>query len=131
MKKGTYLFQEGDKADGIYFVSTGKVRIGKITPDGREITFRVCGNEDFIGELTLFCDPSTYTVSAEKYLRMVSVPKSAKKILRKTFLNHPKLAMEFIKWMGVHRQKTQSKFRDLISNGKKGAVLFNAHSYDE
>ena len=121
MKKGTYLFQEGDKADGIYFVHSGKVRIGKITPDGREITFRVCGNEDFIGELTLFCEPSTYTVSA-KVLEDGLCAKIHKEDLEKNLLNHPKLAMEFIKWMGVHHQKTQSKFRDLILNGKKGAV---------
>ena len=121
MKKGTYLFQEGDKADGIYFVHSGKVRIGKITPDGREITFRVCENEDFIGELTLFCEPSTYTVSA-KVLEDGLCAKINKEDLEKNLLNHPKLAMEFIKWMGVHHQKTQSKFRDLILNGKKGAV---------
>lgn len=121
MKKGTYLFQEGDKADGIYFVHSGKVRIGKITPDGREITFRVCGHDDFIGELTLFCDPSPYTVSA-KVLEDGFCAKINKDDLEKNLLNHPKLAAEFIKWMGVHHQKTQSKFRDLILNGKKGAI---------
>ena len=121
MKKDTFLFQEGDKADGIYFVRSGKVRISKITPDGREITFRVCGNEDFIGEITLFCEPSTYTVSA-KVLEDGVCAKINKEDLEKNLMHNPLLAIEFIKWMGVHHQKTQSKFRDLILNGKKGAI---------
>lgn len=121
MKKDTYLFQEGDKADGIYFVHSGKVRIAKITPDGREITFRICGKEDFIGEITLFCEPSSYTVSA-KVLEDGLCAKINKEDLEKNLMNNPQLAMEFIKWMGVHHQKTQSKFRDLILNGKKGAI---------
>ena len=65
LKKDTFLFQEGDQADSIYYLRSGKVRIGKITPDGREITFRICREEDFIGEITFFCAPSTYTVHAK------------------------------------------------------------------
>lgn len=65
MEKGAYLFQEGDKANEIYYIKSGKVRIGKITPDGREITFRIVNAEDFISEVRLFCTLSTYTVHAK------------------------------------------------------------------
>src|SRR5690606_10208927 len=32
------------------------------------------------------------------------------------------LAFEFMKWMSDHFRKTQTKFRDLVLNGKKGAL---------
>ena len=32
-KKDTYLFREGDSIKGIYLIRSGKVQIGKVTPD--------------------------------------------------------------------------------------------------
>ncbi|MCM3112915.1 Crp/Fnr family transcriptional regulator [Lederbergia lenta] len=121
LKKGTYLFQEGDQADAIYFIRSGKVRIGKITPDGRELTFRICGKEDFIGEMTLYCAPSKYTVHA-KVLEDGICAKIRKEDLEENLLLNPNLNIEFMKMMGIHHQKAQSKFRDLILHGKKGAL---------
>ncbi|MBS4178696.1 Crp/Fnr family transcriptional regulator [Lederbergia citrea] len=121
LKKDTYLFQEGDKADDIYFIHSGKVRIGKLTPDGRELTFRICSEEDFIGEITLFCAPSTYTVHA-KVLEDGVCAKIKKEDLEENLLLNPGLNIEFMKRMGIHHHKSQSKFRDLLLHGKKGAL---------
>lgn len=37
-------------------------------------------------------------------------------------LRNGSLAFEFMKWMSDHSRKTQTKFRDLVLNGKKGAL---------
>lgn len=120
-KKGAYLFREGDRADGIYYVKSGKVRIGKITPDGREITFRIVNAGNFISEVPLFCTLSTYTVYA-KVIEDCECAIIKKDDLEENFMISPGLAAEFMKMMGIHHQKTQSKFRDLILHGKKGAL---------
>lgn len=120
-KKGAYLFQEGDKANEIYYIKSGKVRIGKITPDGREITFRIVNAEDFISEVRLFCTLSTYTVHA-KAIEDCECAIIHKDDLEENLLINPGLSAEFMKMMGIHHQKTHSKFRDLILHGKKGAL---------
>ncbi|VEF46257.1 transcriptional regulator Fnr (anaerobic regulatory protein) [Bacillus freudenreichii] len=121
LKKGSYLFREGDTADSIFYIRSGKVRIGKITPDGREITFRICNEGDFISEIRLFCALSTYRVQA-KVLEDCDSLVIEKQKLEETLLLDPNLTVGFLKMMGTQQQKTQSKFRDLILHGKKGAL---------
>ena len=121
IKRDTYLFQEGDPADTLYYIRSGKVRIGRNTPDGREITFRICGEEDVISEIALFSIPSTYTVHA-KVLEDGVCAKIRKEDLEENLLLNPSLNIEFMKRMCLQHQKTQSKFRDLILHGKKGAL---------
>ncbi|WP_144460970.1 Crp/Fnr family transcriptional regulator [Siminovitchia fortis] len=120
-KKGSYLFREGDLADGIFYIRSGKVRIGKITPDGREITFHISGEGDFISEIRLFCALSTYRVQAKVMEDCDCIKIGKKELEEKLFLN-PSLSAGFLKMMGTQQQKTQSKFRDLILHGKKGAL---------
>ena len=45
-----------------------------------------------------------------------------KDVLEKAMFENSSLAYEFMKWMSDHFRKTQTKFRDLVLNGKKGAL---------
>lgn len=120
-KKGAYLFREGDPADAVYFVQAGKIRISKVTPDGREITFRVCHQDDFISELRLFCTISSYTVQAKAIEDCICI-RIEKGALETELLEDPQLTVDVMKMLGTEYQKNQSKFRDLILHGKKGAL---------
>lgn len=120
-EKDTYLFQEGDKADRVYLVLSGKVKVGKITPDGREITFSVLTTGDIVNEVCLFCPLSNYKVHA-KVIEDAEILKIKKDVLEETLLLNPSLTAEFIKIMGTYQQRAQTKFRDLILHGKKGAL---------
>lgn len=120
-KKGAYLFQEGDAIKGVYIVQEGKVQIGKVTPNGRELTLRICGPDQLVGEVTVFSNRSIYMLDA-KALEDVVCMKFAIEDLEEALLENAKLAAAFMKWMGVDQQKTQTKFRDLMLHGKKGAL---------
>jgi len=52
--KRTRVFDVGDPARIIYLVKYGKVRIARLTPDGKEVTVAVLGAGDIFGEETLF-----------------------------------------------------------------------------
>lgn len=120
-KKGSYLFQEGDRIKGVYIVQSGKVQIGKVTPNGRELTLRICGPEQLVGEVTVFSNQAAYLLDA-KALEDVVCMKIQIEDLEEALLENGKLAIAFMKWMGVDQQKTQTKFRDLMLHGKKGAL---------
>ncbi|MCR2822524.1 Crp/Fnr family transcriptional regulator [Lederbergia panacisoli] len=136
LKKDAYLFQEGDLADGIYFIRSGKVRIGKVTPDGREIAFQIYSKGDFIYEISLYSDPAPYTVHA-RAIEDSTCAKIKKEDLEENLLLKPSLNVEFMKMMSLHHKKMQSKFRDLILHGKKGALystlirLTNSYGIDQ
>lgn len=120
-KKDTYIFREGDPIKGTYLIRSGKVQIGKITPDGRELTLRICGPKQIVGEISIFSTFSKYMFNA-KVLEDVVCLKFSVEDLEEALTCNSELAVAFMKWMGINQQKTQTKFRDLMLHGKKGAL---------
>lgn len=120
--KGTFLFQEGMEAKELYIILSGRVQISKITADGRELSLRICGENDICGELTLFTDNPKYLLSA-KVIEDGEIVAIRKDVLENEIFQNSTLAFEFMKWMSDHFRKTQTKFRDLVLNGKRGALF--------
>jgi CRP/FNR family transcriptional regulator len=121
-EKGKFLFQEGMEAKELYIILSGKVQISKITSDGRELSLRICGENDICGELTLFTDNPRFLLSA-KVIEEGEIVAIRKDVLENEIFQNSTLAFEFMKWMSDHFRKTQTKFRDLVLNGKKGALF--------
>jgi CRP/FNR family transcriptional regulator, cyclic AMP receptor protein len=48
--KGRQIFSQGDRADAIYFIETGKVRISVISGSGKEAVLAILGPRDCFGE---------------------------------------------------------------------------------
>lgn len=53
-KKGQTLFFQGNPPHGLYCVSTGKIKVSKIGPDGKESIVRIASAGDVIGHRSLF-----------------------------------------------------------------------------
>lgn len=121
-ERGTYLHQEGMDAEEVYIILSGKVQISKVTSDGRELSLRICGANDICGELTLFTENPKYLLSA-KVIEEGEVAAIRKDVLEREIFKDSTLAFEFMKWMSDHFRKTQTKFRDLVLNGKRGALF--------
>lgn len=120
-EKDTYLFREGDTINGVFLVQSGKVQIGKVTPDGRELTLRICGPHQLVGEITLFSPTAKYMLDA-KALETVLCVKITVDAIEDALLYKPEIAITLMKWMGLNHQKTQTRFRDLLLHGKRGAL---------
>ncbi|WP_148347897.1 Crp/Fnr family transcriptional regulator [Bacillus rubiinfantis] len=121
-ERGRYIFQEGMIADELFVVISGRIQISKITSDGRELSLRICGENDICGELTLFTETPRYLLSA-KVLEEGEIAAIKKEVLESEIFQNSRLAFEFMKWMSDHFRKTQTKFRDLVLNGKRGALF--------
>ncbi|MES9699824.1 Crp/Fnr family transcriptional regulator [Bacillus sp. JJ927] len=121
IKKGSFIFQEGMEATELYIIHSGKVQISKLSADGQELTLRICSAYDIIGELTLFTDNAKYLLNS-KCLEDVEVGVIKRETLEKALLQKPALVFEFMKWISEHLRRMQTKFRDLVLHGKKGAL---------
>jgi CRP/FNR family transcriptional regulator len=62
--KREYIFREGEPADTIYLVKYGRVRLFKISPNGKEITLDILKEDDIFGENTFF-DNVCHTLFAQ------------------------------------------------------------------
>ncbi|ANU14497.1 transcriptional regulator, Crp/Fnr family [Planococcus halocryophilus Or1] len=121
LKKESFLFREGDIAENVYIVQSGKIRIEKVTPNGRELTLKISGPGQLVGEVTIFSEAPKYMLAARAIEDTVYLQISLKDLEEALTLNG-RLSIAFMKWMGIDQQKTQTKFRDLLLHGKKGAL---------
>ncbi len=121
VKKGSFLFQEGKTAHELYLIKSGRVQISKVIPDGRELSLRVCSSDDVIGELTLFSKEAYYMLSA-KILEDAEMYVIPKEVFEEQLSQNSDLTIKWLKWIQVQNQQNQTKFRDLILHGKKGAL---------
>jgi CRP-like cAMP-binding protein len=121
IKRGDFLFREGQPALEMYIILSGKFQISKMNAEGRELSLRLCQKNDIVGELTLFTHEPRYLFNAlaleEGKVAAVNIES-----LEKALLQNSKLAYEFMKWMNNHFRKTITKFRDLVLHGRKGAL---------
>ncbi|CAG7641769.1 Anaerobic regulatory protein [Paenibacillus solanacearum] len=120
VEKGSYLFWEGDTADKLYFVISGRVRTTKTSDTGRSFTMYLHEEGDMFGQMDPFQD-SVHSFSAEVTERG-DIGVIQRKDLEVLLWQHGDLAIEFMKWMGLMHRLTQTKFRDLLMFGKPGAI---------
>ncbi|UTR11140.1 Crp/Fnr family transcriptional regulator [Evansella sp. LMS18] len=119
VKSGTFLFYEGDYPDHVYLVRSGKVRLSKMTAEGREFSVHLKQRDELVGEVGLF-NEMAISVSAEVIEEAVLV-RFDRHTLEVLFRENGEIAVAFMKWFARHTQSTQAKFRDLILCGKTGA----------
>jgi CRP/FNR family transcriptional regulator, dissimilatory nitrate respiration regulator len=53
-KKGEHIFSENEQATGLYAVAFGRVKIYKLSPDGREQILHIFGPGEVFGEVPVF-----------------------------------------------------------------------------
>ncbi len=90
-------------------------------PDGRELTVRMCSEGELLGESSLFSSVPKYMLNA-KVIESGEAAVINKDALEDQLSKDSKLALELMKWMSLQHRKSQTKFRDLILHGKKGAL---------
>lgn len=122
MKKGNSIFREGERAENIFLIEQGTVQISKETEHGKELTLRICGPHALISESAMFCTVSYHTTSS-KTLEDTQLLSLHTDTLGQLLTENPPLMLEYIKWLQTENLKHQSRLRDLMLNGKKGALF--------
>ena len=64
MPKNTTLFSEGETAKGFYLIVSGKIKVFKISPDGKEHILHIFGPGEPVGEVAVFSEQA-YPAFAE------------------------------------------------------------------
>lgn len=115
---GVVLFAAGEECRGLYMVASGRVRIYRISGEGREQVLHVEGPGRPVAELPLF-DGGTYPASAvtTEESRLVFLPRAEFEALYRA---HPDVAHAIIRGLGrrlrhlVHVAETLA-FRDVAA----------------
>ncbi len=93
--KGTLIFSQGDKSDGIFIIREGKIKVFMSDESGKEMLIAILGPGEIVGEIaSLDGQPRTASVTAivDAQVARISLPEF------KLFLeDNPDLAFEIIR----------------------------------
>lgn len=111
LRKGTIIFMEGDPGEAFYFIKSGKVKVYKTTPDGREHIFTILSDGEVFAEVTLFND-IPYPASAE-VLEDVELGMIKNKDLEDLIRTNAEIALQIIKVFSKKLFSSQKKVKEL------------------
>src|ERR1043165_1928388 len=102
-RKGELLFMEGDPCTGLFVIQSGRVRIFKSSPNGREQVLAVEGPGSSVAELPLF-DGGNYP-AATAALEDSSIYFIGKQDFHSLCLVHPQVPLKVLKVVGARLRR--------------------------
>ncbi len=120
LSAGTCHLPRGEPGDRLYIILSGKVKVGRRSPDGRENLLTIMGPSDMFGELSIF-DPGPRTSSATTVteVRAVSMDRDA---LRAWIKDRPEIAEQLLRVLARRLRRTNNNLADLIFTDVPGRV---------
>jgi CRP/FNR family transcriptional regulator, dissimilatory nitrate respiration regulator len=109
--KGEILFEDGDEADGFYLVASGKVKVYKLSLDGRERILHVVQPGNSFAEAAIF-DNGSYPAFAETLTSSTLLFFPKQEFLGLLY-RHPQLAINIISGLSRFLRQFTVQIEDL------------------
>jgi CRP/FNR family cyclic AMP-dependent transcriptional regulator len=120
VKAGHTFFTEGQQGDRLYVIVSGKVKVGRRSPDGRESFFTIRGPTESFGELSVF-DPGPRTSTAIAVNDVSALPVDGA-VLRAWIAGHPEVAERLLRILARRLRRTDDILSDLILTDVPGRL---------
>ena len=92
--KGKKIFSQGDRADAIYFIQSGRVKITVVSSAGKEAVLAMLGPHDFFGEGVLV--GQSLRMSTATTLEASTLFQVEKRAMLRAFHDQPELTEKFM-----------------------------------
>ena len=112
IKKKAFVYSEGDRADTVYILKEGRIKITRLAEDGKELTMDIIEPGDIFGELTIAGEEERET-SAEA-LEDSFVCILSRQNFEAFLAMRPHLTLAITKWIGARLRKIESRLENLI-----------------
>lgn len=117
----TVLFSEGDDARIVYLVKRGRVRIGRNSSDGKEVTLAILGRGDIFGEDVAFSERVTRstraTVIEESVLCLAKMHELVELVTR-----NPMLSSNMARYLVRKREEAVAVIEELVTLRVSGRI---------
>ncbi|MCG7607811.1 Crp/Fnr family transcriptional regulator [Mycolicibacterium sp. (ex Dasyatis americana)] len=119
-RRSEVVFTEGEPGDTLYIITSGKVKIGRKSVDGRDSLITLMGPSDMFGELAIFDPgPRTSTVTALTEVKAVVMSRT---VLRSWIADRPEIAEQLLRVLARRLRRTNDNLSDLIFTDVPGRV---------
>ncbi len=110
--KRSIIFHEGDPGDTLYILKVGRVKISKITEDGREKTLTIMQPGDFFGEMAIF-DSLPRSATAEVIDDQAVCFTLNKRDFERIILDNPIIALKIMRDLTRRIRQVNQQVEDL------------------
>jgi CRP/FNR family transcriptional regulator len=107
------LFEQGDPAGTVYFLKRGRVRLSRLTGDGKEVTIAILGPGDVFGEEALFGERERKTIATVIDEALVCTARSQD--LFGLLATQPAITMNMARFLHEQRDEAISTIEELSS----------------
>jgi CRP/FNR family cyclic AMP-dependent transcriptional regulator len=114
VQKGEKIFSQGDRAEAVFFIQSGKVKVTVVSTAGKEAVIAMLGPHDLLGEGALVGESSR--ISTATVLESSIVFRIEKRAMAESLLEQPELAAQFIAALLVRNIDLEEDLCDQLFN---------------
>src|SRR5579864_1394454 len=112
------IFSQGGRADALFYVKEGRVRLSVVSKQGKEATIALLGPGDFLGEGCIASDQSVHMVTATAISECAVLKIEKKEMLRTLHAEH-KFSDLFVAYLVQRHNHTQADLVDQLFNSSE------------
>jgi CRP/FNR family transcriptional regulator, cyclic AMP receptor protein len=124
------IFSQGERADIVFYIQKGRVRLSVLSKQGKEATIALCGPGDFLGEGCIASDQPLRMANATATTDC-SVLKIERKEMLRTLHEEHAFSDVFVAYVVERHNRTQADLVDQLFNSSEKrlarALLMLAH----
>jgi CRP/FNR family transcriptional regulator, cyclic AMP receptor protein len=123
--RGEFIYIAGDRADFVYILKRGRVKLSVLAETGKEIAIDIIQPGEIFGEFALVDESlrSNMTQALDDVLMWVFPKHDFTKLLT----TQPKLALSYIKLVGDRRRRMEKKLSDITSKAVSARICELLH----
>jgi CRP-like cAMP-binding protein len=113
IRTGELFFTEGDDAEAFFVLTSGRVKLTQLTPEGHQVVLRIIGAGDAFGGAGAFGD-LTYPISAQAVEPAAALVWTSATI-RHVLETEPKVALNAVQFVAGRLHDLQRRHRQLMT----------------
>ncbi len=120
-KKGEYIYVPDDKSNLIFFINSGRVKIGSYGKGGKEVTKAILQDGEVFGELSMIGQQKRQDFA--EALEEVNVCGISVEQMKALFKDHNKLNLFFLKIIGSRVLEMENRLESLVFKDSRTRVV--------
>lgn len=113
-KKKAVIFEQGDEADSVIYIRSGKVKVTILSAEGNEAVIAILGADEFLGEGCLIGQPKRLaTASAMTECKVMRVGKAE---IERVLQDEPTFSQMFVTHILARNERIQEDLVDQLFN---------------
>ncbi len=119
--KDAYVYLPDEESDKIYFINSGRIKIGSFNDNGKEITKAILGKGEVFGELAMLGESKRrdYALALEDSDICVISSDEMKSLIK----DHSSLSLFFMKLMGSKVVEMENRLESLVFKDSRSRII--------